>query len=152
MGPRGERSIAAAQFFTGIMTTDLAEDEILRSISIPAAGAGEGSAYAKFSHPASRYAVVGAAAAVKVANGACASVRVAIGGLVPSATRLPSVEAALTGRPANQDTFAAAAAKAAGDLGSDITGDIYASAEYRRAMAPVYVKRALAAAVARAGT
>jgi carbon-monoxide dehydrogenase medium subunit len=95
--------------------------------------------------------VLGAAAAVKVANGVCGSVRVAIGGLVPNARRLPSVERAITGKPANQDTFTEAAATTLGDLGSDISGDIFASGEYRRAMAPVYVKRALAAAVARAG-
>jgi aerobic carbon-monoxide dehydrogenase medium subunit len=151
VGPRGERKIAAADFFTGLMTTDLVENEIVRSISIPAAASAESSAYAKFSHPASRYAVLGAAAAVKVADGVCASVRVAIGGLVPNARRLPSVERAITGKPANQDTFTQAAATTLGDLGSDISGDIFASGEYRRAMAPVYVKRALAAAVARAG-
>src|SRR5687768_2032842 len=45
IGPRGRRTIEATAFFTGIMTTDLAADEILAAIEIPAASSGEGSAY-----------------------------------------------------------------------------------------------------------
>jgi aerobic carbon-monoxide dehydrogenase medium subunit len=149
VGPRGERTIDATDFFTGMMTTSLAEDEIVLAIAVPAPGGAEGSAYQKFAHPASRYAVLGAAASVQIANGTCAAVRVAIGGLVPHAIRLPAVERALTGQKPDQSVLATAAAKAVDDLGQDVTGDIFASAEYRRAMAPVYVKRALAAAVAR---
>lgn len=152
VGPRGERTIDASQFFTGIMTTALAEDEILSAVLVPAAGRGQGSAYVKFVHPASRYAVVGAAAAVGITDGTCSSVRVAVGGLVPFAMRAASVERALTGQKPDQSVLAAAAARVADDLGSDVSGDIFASAEYRRAMAPIYVKRALAAAIAGAGS
>jgi aerobic carbon-monoxide dehydrogenase medium subunit len=151
VSPRGERTIDASQFFTGIMTTALAEDEILSAVTIAAARRGEGSAYMKFVHPASRYAVVGAAAVVTISAGACSAVRVAIGGLVPYGTRAASVERALTGQKPDQSVLTAAAARVADDLGSDVSGDIFASAEYRRAMAPIYVKRALAAAIARAG-
>jgi aerobic carbon-monoxide dehydrogenase medium subunit len=149
-GPRGTRTIEATAFFTGIMATDLAEDEILAAIEIRAVSSGESSAYAKFTHPASRYAVVGAAAAVQLSGGTFSAVRVAIGGLVPHARRLPSVERALQGQPVTQETLAAAASRAGADLGDDVTGDVFASAEYRRAMAPVYVRRALAAAAAKA--
>ena len=147
--PRGERTIAATSFFTGIMTTDLAEDEILSAVSIPAAGKGHGSAYVKFSHPASRYAVVGVAASLHVGGGTYSAVRVGIGGLVPHARRLTAVEQGLEGQ-SGEAAVADAAARTAGDLGNDVTGDIFASADYRRAVAPVYVKRALAAAIARA--
>ena len=150
IGPGGARTIEAATFFTGIMATDLAEDEILSAIEVPAVRAGESSAYVKFIHPASRYAVVGAAATVQLSGGTCTAVRAAIGGLVSHARRLPSVERALQGQPLNQSTLAAAASRAGDDLGDDVSGDIFASADYRRAMAPVYVKRALAAAAARA--
>jgi carbon-monoxide dehydrogenase medium subunit len=149
LGPGGERTIDAPQFFTGIMTTALADDEILSAVIVPAAQRGHGSAYMKFAHPASRYAVVGAAAAVTVTGGVCSTVRVAIGGLVPSPIRASSVERALTGQKPDPSVLAAAAAKVGDDLGSDVSGDIFASAEYRRAMAPIYVKRALAAALAR---
>jgi carbon-monoxide dehydrogenase medium subunit len=150
VGPGGERTIDADQFFTGIMTTALLDDEILAAVIVPSSSQGQGSAYVKFSHPASRYAVVGAAAAVSLVAGTCKEVRVAIGGLVPAAQRAPNVERSLTGQQPSDSTIAAAASQASQDLG-EVNGDIYASADYRRAVVPVYVKRALSAAVARAG-
>ena len=149
-GAQGERTIDADQFFTGIMTTALGDDEILQAIDVPAAARGQGSAYEKFAHPASRYAVVGAAALLTIEKGICTAARVALGGLLPHARRAPSVERALIGKSTNAETIAAAAELAASDLGGDVTGDLFASAEYRAAMAPVYIKRALATAVARA--
>jgi carbon-monoxide dehydrogenase medium subunit len=149
-GPGGERTIHADQFFTGIMTTALSEDEILVGIHLPVSIRGQGSAYEKFSHPASRYAVLGVAAWVAVTNGTCSAARVALGGLLPHARRAGSVERALVGKALNEDAIAAAADQVAADLGNDVAGDIYASAEYRSAMAPVFTKRALASAVARA--
>jgi len=150
VGPKGERSIDAAQFFTGIMATALGDDEILAAVIVPGASAGQGSAYVKFSHPASRYAVVGAAAAVTVEAGTCKTARVAVGGLVPAARRAPAVERSLTGQQPSDAAIASAAAQVTTDL-DEVNGDIFASADYRRAIAPVYVKRALSAAVARAG-
>jgi carbon-monoxide dehydrogenase medium subunit len=151
LGPNGERAIGADDFFTGIMTTALADHEILLAVRVPAASAGQGSAYSKFSHPASRYAVLGAAARVTIENGVCTGARVAIGGLLPHARRVPSVEQALAGKAPDAARIAEAAAAVAADLGGDVSGDLYASAEYRAAVAPVYIKRAVAAAVARAG-
>jgi carbon-monoxide dehydrogenase medium subunit len=151
VGPKGERTIPAADFFTGIMTTTLRDDEIVAAIVVPTAKRGTGSAYVKFSHPASRYAVLGAAARMAVNGGMCEDVRVAVGGLVPHARRATAVERALSGQPADAASVAAAAGRVSEDLGDDVSGDIFASAEYRAAMAPVYVKRALAAAAARAG-
>ncbi len=151
VGPKGERTISADDFFTGIMTTALADDEVVTAIAVPASVRGQGSAYVKFAHPASRYAVIGAAALVSIANNRCSGARVALGGLLPHASRVRSVEKALTGKPLDAAAIEAAAALAQADLGSNVAGDIYASAEYRTAMAPVYVKRAVAAAAARAG-
>ena len=148
-GPKGERVIPADEFFTGIMTTTLAEDEILTGIQVPVAARGQASAYEKFSHPASRYAVLGAAASIAVKDGTCAAARVAIGGLLPSARRAVAVEKALLGKALTDETIAAAAAQVASDLGNDAIGDLFASAEYRAAMAPIYVKRAVANAAGR---
>lgn len=149
-GPKGERTIQATQFFTGIMTTALAEDEILLAIHVPASGRGQGSAYEKFSHPASRYAVLGAAAWVAMKDGTCSAARVAIGGLLPYARRASAVEKELIGKSATAEAVAAAAKQVTADLGSDVSGDIFASAEYRSAMAPVFIKRAVTTAVTRA--
>ena len=151
LGPSGGREIAASDFFTGVMTTALGEKEIVAAVNVPARAAGQGSAYVKFAHPASRYAVIGAAASVTIANSACSAARVAVVGLVPHARRLSAVEKALHGQKLTDQAIADAAARTASDLGRDVSGDIFASAEYRTAMAPVYVRRALAAARARAG-
>jgi carbon-monoxide dehydrogenase medium subunit len=151
VGPSGERTIPAEGFFTGIMTTTLADDEVVTAIVVPAAARGEGSAYVKFSHPASRYAVIGVAAPLIVGNHQCSAARVAVGGLVPSARRAASVEKALVGKDLETAAIAAAATKVGSDLGGEVSGDIFASASYRKAVAPVYVKRAIAAAAARAG-
>ena len=149
-GPQGERSIPTDDFFTGIMTTALGEDEILIAIEVPAANRGQGSAYEKFSHPASRYAVLGAAANVSVKDGVFSAARVAIGGLLPAARRVASVERALVGTPATDKSIAQASEQVSRDLGNDVSGDIFASAEYRSAMAPIYIRRAVAAAASRA--
>jgi carbon-monoxide dehydrogenase medium subunit len=146
----GNRQIAAPDFFTGLFETTLADGEIVTAIEVAKEGAGTGSAYAKFSNPASGYAMLGAAAALTISGGSCSAAGVAVGGLVTSATKAKSVEAALLGKVLDEATLSAAAAAVAGDLGDDVIGDIHASAEYRKAMAPVYVKRALMAAAQRA--
>jgi carbon-monoxide dehydrogenase medium subunit len=149
-GPNGNRTILADDFFTGLFATALADGEIVTAVEVAKSGAGSGSAYAKLFNPASRYAMVGAAAIVTVSGGSCTAAGVAVGGLVPSATRAKSVEAALVGKPLSEDNIAAAAQAVLNDLGDDIIGDIHASAEYRKAMAPVFVKRAVTAAAQRA--
>ena len=145
------RSIPADDFFVDLFTTALDEGEIITSVSVASEAANTGSAYAKLPNPASRYAMVGAAAQVTIENGVCAAASVAIGGLTPKATRASSVEAALVGQPLNSATLAAAAAAVTNDLDpDDILGDIHASADYRQQMASVFVRRALEAAVSRA--
>ena len=150
-GPGGDRSIAAADFATGLLENALAENEVLTSISVPSVPSGAGSAYVKFPHPASRYAVVGAAAIVTVSGGTCSSASVVVGGVESTPARASSVEAALAGSDLSDAALDAAAAAVAGDLNGDAMGDVFASAEYRRAMAAVYVRRALGAAASRTG-
>jgi carbon-monoxide dehydrogenase medium subunit len=175
-GAGGERSVSVSDFFTGVFETAVGENEILTAIEVaaepagtgsayavmenPASGyaievaaepAGTGSAYAVMENPASGYAMVGAAAVVKMSGGRCSSASVAVGGLTPKATRAPSVEAALVGNVMDESTIAAAAAAVQNDLGDIILGDMHAGKDYRKAMATVYVRRAVAAAVERAG-
>lgn len=149
-GASGDRTVAAKDFFTDLFTTAIQEGEILTAIEVPKPGTGTGSAYAKLVNPASGYAMVGAAAVLTVQGGQCTAASVAIGGATPYARKAPSVEAALVGKTLNADTIAAAAAAAQNDLGDDILSDIHASADYRKAMVTVYVKRALTAAAERA--
>ncbi|CAN5464118.1 xanthine dehydrogenase family protein subunit M [soil metagenome] len=148
-GPGGERSVAAQNFFTGLFETALQEGELVSSVDLPTDGGG--SAYAKLFNPASRYAVVGCAAQVKVENGICTAASVAVGGLTSHATKANAVEAALVGKALTEANIAAAAAQISQDLGDDVMGDLHASADYRRSIAPIYVAQALTAAAARAG-
>jgi carbon-monoxide dehydrogenase medium subunit len=148
-GPDGKRTLDAGGFFQGMMTTALKEHEILTGIEIPANSKGETSAYVKFAHPASRYAVIGVAAALTSSGGKCSAARIAIGGMVPKPLRTSSVERALVGKELSAENIAAAASQVSADLGDDVLGDIFASEEYRRAVAPVWVKRALTQAAGR---
>ena len=150
IGPSGSHTIDAAEFFQGLMTTALGEQDLLTSVELPIAQSGQGSAYAKFPHPASRYAVVGVAALVSARGGRCAAATITVGGLVPVPVRASSVEQALTGQPLSADMMATAARAVGNDLGDDLLGDIFASADYRKAVTHVYVQRAVAAASDRA--
>ena len=141
----GERSIAAADFFTGLFATALSEGEIITEVKFPVPPDGSGSAYLKFMQPASRYALVGCAAIVSQSNGVCDRVRVAFTGVSQSAFRDTGVEDALTGKSPDADNIAAAAQVAAD--GKGILTDQFATQEYRQHLAKVYAQRALSAAV-----
>lgn len=147
----GKRSVGAGDFFTGLFETALGEDEILTTVEVSAEGSGSGSAYAKLFNPASRYAMVGVAASVSVSDGSISGAKVAIGGLVDAAKRCAAVEAALAGVGTDDAALDAAAKAVLDDLPEDmVIGDMHASGEYRRAVAPAMVKQALSKAVARA--
>lgn len=147
----GTRDIEASKFFTGLFESALSDDELLTGISVDAEPEGTGSAYAKLFNPASRYAIVGAAAVIGVGDdGNCTSCRVAVGGLTPHAMVLDSVGKALVGKPVNAENAQAAAQTAADDVGDEVMGDVYGGAEYRLRMLPVIVARALKAAASRA--
>jgi aerobic carbon-monoxide dehydrogenase medium subunit len=148
-GPGGERDIGAGDMFVEMLTTALEANEIITSVTFPKLGSGEGAAYEKLRHPASRYAIVGVAAYVKVGDdGKVESARVAVTGAGPKATRQGDVESALAGGDGSADAVAAAAEKAGEDM--DYLGDIHASEEYRRAMVKVFTRRALTKALERA--
>jgi aerobic carbon-monoxide dehydrogenase medium subunit len=141
VGPSGERTISADDLFVDLLTTSLAENEVLTEVQIPSASGTVGMAYEKHSHPASGYAVVGVAAVLGINNGVCQSARIAVTGATSKATRATAAEQAITGQPLNADTIANAASVAADGL--EINGEIYASAEYRTHLVRVYTKRAL---------
>jgi carbon-monoxide dehydrogenase medium subunit len=148
-GPNGERTIPGTEFFIDILTTALAEDEIVTAVTFPVLAPGTGTAYAKFDHPASHYALTGVAAAVKLdGSGNVETVRVGVTGVGPKAYRATAVEEALVGKGA--DAVADAASHAAD--GIDCNDDIHASAEYRAHLAVVFTRRALQTAFSRAGS
>ncbi len=147
MSQKGERNIAARDFFTGLFSTALASDELITEVRIPASN-GAGTAYQKFSHPASGFAVVGVAVVARMLGSNIASAAVAITGVAQRAYRASQVERALANKPAS--AIAEASAHAAEGV-LDALNDTFASAEYRRHLAAVYTRRALEEAVGGAG-
>ena len=144
-GPHGWRAVKARDFFVGMLTVDLGPHEILARVTFAPARA---AAYAKLHQRASRFAIVGVAAALEVRDGMIASARIGLTGASSSPSRLANVEAALTGRSATSGTLSAATG-IAGDAVEDLNEDIHASADYRRAMIRVFTRRALDGALAR---
>lgn len=148
-GPGGRRTIAAGEFFTGLFSTALRPDEILIEVKVPVLPPRTGSAYLKFPHPASGFAVVGVAVVLTLdSKGRCEQARIGVTGVGPFAYRPQRTEDALRGAALDDKTIAAAADKA-GD-GVDMNEDIFASADYRRHLAQVFTKRAIKAALQRA--
>jgi len=148
VGPQGERTLNGREFFVDILTTALQPDEILTEIRVPAFAARTGSAYEKFPNPASRYAIVGAAAVITVDNsGVCQKASVGLNGITGKPVAAVGVERALIGKRLSEQSILEAAAKAADGL--DPLGDIFASAPYRAHLARVFTKRALTRASAR---
>lgn len=144
----GSRQIAADDLFVAMLTTALDEGEIITRVDLPVLQAGQGAAYAKLKHPASRYAIVGVAAMVTMSGGKISAARVAVTGAGPQATRQAACEQALIGSDGGEAAVKAAAALAGTDM--DYLGDIHASEEYRQAMVKVYAVRAINAAIAQA--
>ena len=130
------RRIPADDFFTGLFTTALAADEIITAVSFPVP---ERSAYAKFPHRASKYALVGVMVAKPRGS---VAVRVAVTGAGPKAFRLPALEAALAARFTPD---AAGRGVIAGLAAGDLRSDGEASAEYRAHLVTVMARRAIQA-------
>ena len=139
----GSRVVSADEFFLGPYETALGENEILTSIEMPVLAANQHAEYAKMAHPATSFAGVGAGVVVTVNDSTCTAARGAVGGFVPKPTRGPSVEQALVGKELTAENIAAATDLIENDLGSDAFGDIFASAEYRQAMAAIELKHAI---------
>lgn len=145
VGKGGERQLPAGDFFRGMFDTALATGEVLTAIAFDAAPA---SAYVKYHHPASHYAVVGAAAVLELNGDTIASARIALTGIGDAAFRASGVEAALKGvKPGDAAAVEAACAGAAS--GVESRSDAFASGAYRVAMADVFAARAVARAAAR---
>ena len=138
----------SARSFVGPFETALRGDEILTEIRLPAPKGDYGSAYRVIEQRASGYALVGVAAVLR-SSGGIDDVRVAITGVGDHPYRATAVEQALNGTDGG-DAAIAEAARHATD-GQTVSADIHADAEYRAAMAEVYVRRAVAAAMARGG-
>jgi carbon-monoxide dehydrogenase medium subunit len=129
-GPSGTRTIGARDFFAGLFTSALAPDEILTEIRVPKTTAGW--SYLKFHRRSQDWALVGVAA-VRMNGGA----HVALTNMGDTPIRATAVEEALSGGA--DPTSASASA----DQGTAPPSDVFGSAEYRKELSKVLVKRAL---------
>jgi CO/xanthine dehydrogenase FAD-binding subunit len=138
---RGERSIAAKAFFIDALTTVLEPGEILFDVVLPSLPSGTGWHFEELSRRAGDFALVAVGVTVRVRDGRCAEARIALGGVGPTPVRAAAAEAMLRG--AKIDLAAIAAAAAAARDGIAPQSDLHASADYRRHLAEVLVRRAL---------
>jgi len=148
---RGERVLAAGEFFDGHFTTTMSEDECLVEVRIPASPANAGWACIEVARRHGDFALVGATAMVALdGGGRIDEGRVSLFGVADRAIRVDKAEAALRGATPGPDTWAAAAEEAVADI--DPPSDLHGSSEFRRKLAAVVVRRALASAASRAQT
>ncbi|MGE2689196.1 FAD binding domain-containing protein [Mycolicibacterium pulveris] len=146
-GPSGEREIAIDDFLTGPYETALAHNELLTEIRIPRRRHSS-SAYAKVERRVGDWAVAAAGAAVTLDGDTLAAARLGLTAVNSDPAALAAVGAGLAGRPATEETFAAAGRDAA--QACDPVSDMRGSAEYKRHLASELTIRTLRTAVARA--
>jgi len=142
-GSGGEREIDAGDLFVGYMTTSIEPGEIITEVRIPAL-AGYGYGYEKFNRRAEDWAMVGVCALVKSNGGVCEDVRIGLTHMGATPLRASAAEDALRGQPLDAEHIAAAAEHAA--EGTEPTGDLNATPDYKRHLARVLCGRALTTA------
>jgi aerobic carbon-monoxide dehydrogenase medium subunit len=138
---RGDRIIAIGDFFNGTFSTDLAGDELLVEVRLPAMGQGWRTGFY-----AGDFALGMALAALRIEGSVVSEARLGIGGVSDRAIRLQRLEGALVGRPASPELIETIAREASASVSP--VGDIHASPEYRRDLIATAVKRALTEAAA----
>jgi carbon-monoxide dehydrogenase medium subunit len=138
---RGTRVIPAHEFFAGIMTTRLAEDELLIEVRLPLLPPDAHFGFYEFNRRAGDFALAMALAVYRVEGGRIVAPRLAVGGAETHVRRIAEAEQVLAGRAPSADSFAAAAGRAADAI--DPMEDAQTSAEYRRDLVRTVMRRAL---------
>jgi carbon-monoxide dehydrogenase medium subunit len=146
---RGERWIAAAEFFAGALVTTLAADEMLVEVKLPVAKPRSGACFMEVARRRGDFALIGVACTVRIDDdGRCAEARIGLCNAGDKPILAQDAGASLAGRPigAAQIDEAAELVQRAIDPG----GSIHASKEFQRHLAGVLTTRALAEANKRA--
>jgi carbon-monoxide dehydrogenase medium subunit len=144
-GRGGWRAARASEFFQDMFTVDLAPDEVIVKVRIAPV---KYAAYAKLHQRASHYAIVGVCAALDLDGGVCRAARLGLTGAGSHAVRMPEAEASLAGKALTADVIDMAA-RTASDNAGDLSSDLHASEDYRRAMVGVFTRRAIEKAASR---
>ena len=138
---RGERAIAANAFFSGIMSTALADDELLARVKLPRLATGTRFGFNEFSRRAGDFAMSAALVTYRLDGGRIADAHVGVGGAEPHPRRIAEAEVALNGQAPGDVVFRAAADAAAEAV--EAMEDHQTTAEYRRDLVRAVVRRAL---------
>jgi carbon-monoxide dehydrogenase medium subunit len=139
------RTIGAADFFRGIMTTALEEDELLTQVRLRVPAADTRFGFYEFNRRAGDFALAMALASFRLHEGLISEARVALGAVEEQPRRIEEAEGALVGRPPERATFELAAEAAAAVV--EPLDDVITSADYRRDLTRTVTRRALEAAV-----
>jgi carbon-monoxide dehydrogenase medium subunit len=144
---RGTQTVRAADFCVSYLTTVLEPADLLLEVRLPAPPPGAGFAFLELVRQQGAFAIVSAATMVSVRDGVIDEARICLGGVAPTPIRATRAEVLLRGKQPTADAFAAAARLAAED--TDPGADVHGSEDYRREMAEVFTRRALATALER---
>jgi carbon-monoxide dehydrogenase medium subunit len=143
-GPGGTRTVAAADFFHGYLTTALEPEEILIEVRLPVQPPGTQIAVQELARRSGDFAIVAVFTALRLDDDVITAARLAVAGTNPEPLRASAAEAVLVGNTITGALIAeAAAAVSAATAPAD---DIHAEAAYRRRMAGLLTRRALATA------
>lgn len=146
-GPNGYRTIPLERLFVGPRRTSLGRQELLVELEVPAMPSHTGSAYLRFSpRKAMDLAIASAAAMVRLDDGRCSDCRIVLGAVAPTPLRATKAEDTLRGERPGAGVIERAAELAAAEAMP--ISDIRASAEYRRELVKVLVRRTLFQSVA----
>lgn len=137
----GERTIAADEFFAGPYMTALNEDEVLVEARIPVLAGSMKTSFLELSRRAGDFALVCVAVVGDASGGSLRNVRVALGGVASKPVRAVDAEAVLNGETPSAALFDEAARQAGEEINT--IGDIHGSADYRRDLVRVFVRRGL---------
>jgi len=149
VGPSGERLIPAPEFFTDLYETARQPDEIVTEVKIRPPQPRSGGAYLKLERRVGDFALVGVAVSLALdENAICVDAGIGLSGVGPTCVKGITAERILHGSPLNEPAIAAAADSLDADI--DPYSDARAPAEYKRAMAKVFFRRALDVARQRA--
>ena len=146
-GPKGERRIPASAFFTSVFETALAPNEVLTAIRVPKLGSNTGWSYQKFHRRAIDWAIVGVAALVERDDGHVKRAAIGLTNMGATPLRAGAVEAAVAGAEASPSALRGVSEHA--PEGTSPPSDTNGSAEYRRELSKVLVRRALQEALSR---
>jgi carbon-monoxide dehydrogenase medium subunit len=147
IGKAGTRTIKAADFFKGALTTALKPDEIITEIHLPAWPAQRRFGFQEFARRRGDFAMAGVALYYDVDGGKAVNAHIAVIGVGDRQRRLPKAEAALNGHAVDEALAVKVGEAAAAEV--EPQEDIHASAAYRRALTGTLTERALKAAAAR---